>query len=75
MYKVTAILPSCISFSHNLEVATGEVQTGYWETFLLQKSGEALERAAQGVLDSLCKRGTKGHGQWAWWGWADGWTK
>lgn len=22
-----------------------------------------------------CGYGTQGHGQWAWWAWADGWTK
>ena len=30
----------------------GEVQVGYYETFLLQRSGNVLEQAVQGVVES-----------------------
>ena len=45
-------------------------------------SGEALAQAAQGSggvtvpggVQEVWRCGTEGHGQWAWWGWAEGWT-
>ena len=62
--------PACVCASTN-----AAIQVGYEEKFLLQKSGEALERAAQGGgrvtiaggVQELWRRGTEGHGQWAWW--------
>ncbi len=61
---------------------TGDVQVGYEEKFLLRKSGAAVAQAAQGGggvtvpggVPEPCGCGTEGRGQWAWWGWADGWT-
>ena len=51
-------------------IASGEVQVGHQETFLLRKSGEALEQAAQGSggvsipegVQEMCRCGTKGQG-------------
>jgi len=45
-------------------------QVGYWEKFLLRKSGEALAQAAQGGggvtvpggVQELCECGSEGHG-------------
>jgi len=62
---------------------TGDVQVGYEEKFLLRKSGAAVSQAAQGGggvtvpggVPELCGCGTEGHGQWARWGWAGGWTR
>ena len=53
-----------------------------WEKRLLRKSGEAVAQAAHGGggitafggVQGLDGCGTEGCGQWAWWGWADGWT-
>ena len=53
----------------------GEVQVGYWEEFLLSKSGEAVAQAAQGGgavtvpggVEESCGCGTEGCGQWVWW--------
>ena len=28
-----------------------------------------------GGVQEPCGCGTEGRGQWAWWGWADGWTR
>jgi len=44
--------------------------------------GEAVAQAAQGGggvtfpggVQQPCGFGTGGHGQWAWWGWTDGWS-
>jgi len=45
----------------------------------VQHVGEALAQAARMVVPGDLQEpwgcGTEGHGQWAWWGWADGWTK
>ena len=46
------------------------------------QSSEAAAQAAQGGggvtvpggVEEPCGCGTEGCGQWAWWGWADGWT-
>ena len=54
---------------------SGEVKVGYYEQFLLRKSSEALEWAAQGGGGIAIPRGvpepwrcgTEGRGQWAWW--------
>jgi len=51
--------------------------------FLLRKSGEALAQAAQGGGGVALPGGVQGSrrcstevcGQWAWWGWGDGWTR
>ena len=51
--------------------------------FLLRKSGEALAQAAQGGggvalpggVQGSRRCGTEVCGQWAWWGWGDGWTR
>ena len=61
-----------------LQVAPGEVQAGYEEQFLCQKSGDAVaqlhrEGAGGGVtipggVQELQRRGSEGRGQWAWWG-------
>ena len=68
--QVTAIGPA---------VAPREVQVGYEEK-VLQKSGAAVARAAQGGggvtvpggVQEPCGCGTEGCG---WWGCADGWTR
>ena len=47
-----------------------------------KSSGNALAQAAWGCggvtipagVPELWRCGTEGHGQWAWWGWVDGWT-
>ena len=53
---------------------SGEVKVGYYKQFLLRKSSEALEWAAQGGGGIAIPRGvpepwrcgTEGRGQWAW---------
>ena len=60
-----------------------EVQVGYEENLLLRNSGAALAQAAQESVEvpipvgvqqpSGC--GSEGCGQWAQWGWPDGWTR
>ena len=63
--------------------APGELQIGYEEKLLLQKSGEAVAQAAQGGggvtipggVPEMRRCGTEGHGQWARCGWADSWTR
>jgi len=60
-----------------------EKGTIHKEQLLLSKSGEAVAQAAQeggevtvpGGVQELCGCGTEGHGLWARWGWADGWTR
>jgi len=62
------------------QVAPGDIQFGYEKQFLLRKSGDALEQAAQGdggvtvpgSVKEACIRVTEGHGQWGWWEWVDG---
>jgi len=52
------------------QVASGEVQIGYWEKFLRLKSGQALDQAAQGSggvpipegVPKPCGCGPWGHG-------------
>ena len=39
----------------------GEVQVGYWETFLLQKRGEILEQADREVVESPSLEVFKNH--------------
>lgn len=51
-------------------IAPGEVQVGYWGTFLLRKSGQALEWAAQGSsgdpipagIEERCGHSAQGRG-------------
>ena len=53
----------------------GEVQTEYLKKFLLRRSSQGLEQAAQGGGgvtipgggEELWRCRTKGHGEWAWW--------
>jgi len=60
-----------------------QVQVGYWETFLLWKSGDALAQAAQGGggvtipggVHGPRRCGTEVYGQWARWGGVDGWIR
>jgi len=69
------------SYGRKLSKARGwEVQVG---KFLLRKSGDALEQAAQGGggvtvpggVQEPCGCGSEGHGQWPWWEWVCGWTR
>ena len=35
---------------------------------------EVVESLSLEAVQETWRCGTEGHGQWAWWGWADGWT-
>ena len=35
---------------------------------------EVVESPSLEVFQEVCRRGTEGHGQWVWWGWAGNWT-
>lgn len=53
-----------------------------WKKCLLRKSGDALHRLPREVVEWNTRKVFQIHagvahvdeGQWAWWGWADGWT-
>jgi len=56
---------------NGLKLRRGGLRLAIWKA--LRRSGAALAQGAGGVRD-VWPCGTEGRGQWAWWGWAAGWT-